>query len=152
MPNVNVVVLAGHCTRDVEVRTTAGGTNILKFGLAVNNRRKNNQTGQWEDEPCFVDVTAFAKDTSYLANGVKKGAAVLIEGRLQLEQWDDKTTGAKRSKHSIVADKVQLLGGKGERQTAARPAEQPANEPADNADIPFSFLLAMAATTLSMMV
>lgn len=150
MPNVNIVVLAGHLTRDAEVRSTTN-TNVLKFGLAVNNRKKD-QSDQWVDEPCFVDVTAFAKDSSYLANGCRKGAAVLVEGRLQLEQWQDKTTGAKRSKHSIVADKVQLLGPKGERQTAARPAEmteQTRNEPAtSNEDIPFAFLLAMAATAV----
>lgn len=151
MPNVNVVVLAGHLTRDVEIRTAASGTNILKFGLAVNNRVKKN--GDWTDEPCFVDVTTFAKDSSYLANGCKKGAAVLVEGRLQLEQWDDKTTGAKRSKHSIVADKVQLLTAKGQRQEQPQSPSPPASEPTGGeADIPFAFLLAMAATVLGALI
>jgi single-strand DNA-binding protein len=137
VPNVNIVVLAGHATRDPEVRALGGGdTTLIKFGLAVNNRKKNSATGQWEDDPVFVDVAYFTKNSNYVGNGLHKGGGVMVKGRLQLEQWQDKATGANRSKLSVVAEDVHLLGGKVERQTAARQPEQPANEPNDES-IPF---------------
>lgn len=161
MPNFNCVTLAGHLTRDVETRSFANGGMVAKFGLAVNNRKKNPTSGQWEDVPVFIDCEVFnrgenGKTADIVRDYCKKGSAILIRGKLDLDQWQDKATGANRSKHKVIVDEVQLLGGKGERQTAARPAEATpetmAGPPTSDSDIPFSFLLAMAATTLSMMV
>ena len=100
MANFNKVVLIGRLTRDPEARTFPSGGMVSKFGFAVTNRRKNGQTGQWEDEPMFIDVEVFNRG---------KGSQVMVEGRLHLDQWDDKTTGQKRSKHKIVVENLQLL-------------------------------------------
>jgi single-strand DNA-binding protein len=115
--NFNKVILIGRLTRDPESRTFSNGGKVTNFGFAVTNRRKNTQTGQWEDEPMFIDCAAFNRgETGTLANTVeqycRKGSQICIEGRLTLEQWDDKTTGQKRSKHKIIVEVMQLLDGK----------------------------------------
>ena len=114
MANLNKVILIGRLTRDPESRTFTNGGKVTKIGFAVTNRRKNGQTGQWEDEPMFIDCEVFNRgETGKLADLVadrcRKGSQVMIEGKLHLDQWDDKATGAKRSKHKIVIDNVQLL-------------------------------------------
>jgi single-strand DNA-binding protein len=122
--------LVGRLTADPESRTFATGGKVTKFRFAVTNRRKNSQTGQWEDEPMFIDCEAFNRgEFGTLANTIeqycKKGSQILIEGKLHLDQWDDKTTGQKRQKHKIVVDQMQLLDrrddgqGGGPRSTAA---------------------------------
>lgn len=116
MPNFNRVVLVGHVTRDPEIRNTPSGVKVAKFGLAVNNPYK-------KDDVLFVDIVAFNKTADVIERFTKKGDAILVEGRLQLEQWDDKATGQKRSKHSIAADSVQFMGGgkgDGPRQSGPR--------------------------------
>jgi len=120
--NFNKVILIGNLTRDPECRTFTNGGKVAKFGFAVNNRKKNMQTGQWEEEPMFIDCEAFNRgETGTLANVIeqycKKGSQICIEGRLQLDQWDDKTTGQKRSKHKIVVETMQLLGSKQDGQS-----------------------------------
>ena len=148
MANFNKVILIGRLTRDPEVRTFGNGGKVAKIGFAVTNRRKNSQTGQWEDEPMFIDVDVFNFGTTgTLANIVeqycRKGSQICLEGRLKLDQWDDKTTGQKRSKHMIVAEAIQLLdrkpdgaGGEGgaSRSTYSRPAgtSVPASEGYDS--------------------
>ncbi len=117
MANFNKIMLIGRLTRDPETRTFANGGMVTKIGFAVTNRRKNGQTGQWEDEPMFIDVDVFNRgETGKLADLVRdrcrKGSQIMIEGRLHLENWDDKTTGQKRSKHKIVAETIQLLDPK----------------------------------------
>ena len=119
MANLNKVMLIGRLTRDPEVRTFSNGGKVAKFGFAVSNRKKNSQTGQWEDEPMFIDCEAFNRgESGTLANTIetycKKGSLICIEGKLHLDQWDDKTTGQKRSKHKIVVDSMQLLERRGE--------------------------------------
>ena len=114
MANFNKVVLIGRLTRDPETRAFASGGMVAKFGFAVTNRRKNTQTGQWEDEPMFIDVEVynrgeFGKLADMIRDRCHKGSQIMLEGRLHLDQWDDKTTGQKRSKHKIVADNIQLL-------------------------------------------
>jgi len=114
MANLNKVILIGRLTRDPESRTFSTGGKVTKIGFAVTNRRKNGQTGQWEDEPMFIDCEVFNRgETGKLADLVadrcRKGSQIMIEGKLHLDQWDDKATGAKRSKHKIVIDNVQLL-------------------------------------------
>lgn len=117
MANFNKVILAGRLTRDPESRTFANGGKVTNIGFAVSNRKKNSTTGQWEDEPMFIDVAFFNRgDFGKLADLVqdklRKGSNVLIEGKLHLETWEDKNGGGKRQKHKIVADGIQLLDGK----------------------------------------
>ena len=123
MANLNKVMLIGRLTRDPEVRMFSNGGKVAKFGFAVNNRRKNQQTGQWEDEPMFIDCKVFnrgemGKKADVAEQYLHKGHQAFLEGRLDLEQWDDKTTGQKRSKHVLLVDNVQFLeprtdGGEG---------------------------------------
>ena len=114
MANMNKVILIGRLTRDVETRAFQNGGMVAKFGFAVTNRKKNSQTNNWEDEPMFIDVEAYNRGDSgkladMLRDRCRKGSQLMIEGKLHFEQWDDKTTGAKRSKHKLVVDNVQLL-------------------------------------------
>jgi single-strand DNA-binding protein len=114
MANLNKVMLIGRLTRDPETRSFSTGGKVAKFGFAVNNRRKNASTGQWEEEPVFLDVEAFNRgDTGrQLADLVeqylRKGHQAYIEGHLQLDQWTAQD-GQKRSKLKIVVDNVQFL-------------------------------------------
>lgn len=129
MANVNKVILVGRLTRDPETRTFSNGGKVASFGFAVSNRRKNSQTGNWEDEPMFIDCKAFNRgDSGRLADTVeqylRKGSLAYLEGKLHLESWDDKQTGAKRSKHALYVDVMQMLdtrggGGGGPRQSQA---------------------------------
>ena len=132
--NYNRVILIGRLTRDPEVRTFSNGGKVAKFGFAASpNRKKNAQTGQWEDEPMFIDVDAFNRgENGTLANRVeqfcRKGSLICIEGRLHLESWDDKSTGQKRQKHKIVMDSMELLESKAEaeaRRGSSRPTPAP---------------------------
>jgi single-strand DNA-binding protein len=115
MANFNKVILIGRLTRDPESRTFANGGKVASFGFAVSTRRKNSQTGQWEDgDPMFIDIKVYNRgDQGTLANRVeetlRKGQQVFIEGHLVLEQWEDKQTGQKRSKHVVVVDNFQYL-------------------------------------------
>lgn len=121
MANLNKVMLIGRLTRDPEVRSFTNGGKVAKFGFAVTNRRKNSQTGQWEDEPMFIDCEAFnrgefGKLADTIEQYLKKGSQVYLEGRLHLDQWDDKTTGQKRSKHKLVVEMMQMLETRADAQ------------------------------------
>jgi len=121
MANFNKVILIGNLTRDPECRTFGNGGKVASFGFAVNHRKKNLQTGQWDDEPMYIDCDAFNKgEFGKLADTIetycKKGSLICIEGRLKLDQWDDKTTGQKRSKHKVVVESMQLLERKQDGQ------------------------------------
>lgn len=114
MANFNKVILVGRLTRDPETRTFPSGGMVAKFGFAVTNRRKNAQTGQWEDEPMFIDCEAynrgeFGKTADLIRDRVRKGSQILIEGKLHLDTWQDKQTGQNRSKHKLVVDNFQFL-------------------------------------------
>src|SRR5579871_2320022 len=117
MANVNKVILIGRLTRDPEVRTFSTGGKVAKFGFAVTNRKKNAQTGQWEDVPMFIDCEAynrgeFGKQADLVEQYLGKGRQVYLEGRLELDQWEDKNGGGKRSKHKLVVENVQFLDSK----------------------------------------
>jgi single-strand DNA-binding protein len=146
MANLNKVMLIGRLTREPEIRTFSTGGKVAAFGFAVNNSRKNPQSGQWEDEPVFIDCDAFNRGEGgrQLADLVErylhKGHQAYLEGRLRLDQWEDKKDGQKRSKLKLVVDQIQLLEpradtGSGEgsyRGTASRfspPARQPEPPP-----------------------
>ncbi|HEY8504015.1 MAG TPA: single-stranded DNA-binding protein [Gemmataceae bacterium] len=133
MANFNKVILIGRLTRDPEVRTFASGGKVAKFGFAVTNRRKNTQTGQWEDEPMFIDVEVynrgeFGRSADLVEERLRKGSQICLEGRLHLDTWDDKQTGQKRSKHKIVADNFQFLDPRTDGEPgAARPTARAAS-------------------------
>jgi len=108
MANFNKVILAGNLTRDPELRYTPKGTAIAKFGLAVNRRRKA-ETGETKDEVTFVDVEAWDKQAEVIAQYLKKGQPFLVEGRLRLDQWEDKNTHQKQSKLKVVLESFSFL-------------------------------------------
>ena len=107
----NKVILVGNLTRDVELKYTPSGTAIAKFGLATNRTYKDSMSGETKQEVMFIDITVFGRSAEVANQYLSKGRKVLIEGRLVLDQWVD-STGQKRSKHSIVAEKVQFIDSK----------------------------------------
>lgn len=112
MASYNKVILMGNLTRKPEMRTTTGGTTVCKFGLAV-NRRFKDASGEWKEEPTFVDVTFFGKRGEAFAKFHDKGKPAFIEGSLRLDTWDDKQSGEKRSKLYVVGDDWQFVGSGG---------------------------------------
>jgi single-strand DNA-binding protein len=104
--SINRWIGSGNLTRDPELRVTGSGMQVLKFGLAVNDRRKNSN-GEWEDVPNFVDITVFGNRAESLAKFLAKGMKVTVEGKLRWSQWQT-DGGEKRSKLEIVADDVEL--------------------------------------------
>lgn len=107
--SINRVVVSGNLTRDPELRATPGGTQVLGFGVAVNDRRRNQQTGEWEDCPNFIDCTMFGNRAEALSRILRKGMKVAIEGRLRYSSWEDKNGGGRRSKVEIIPDEVVLM-------------------------------------------
>lgn len=105
--SINRVIISGNLTRDPEMRQTASGMPVMSFGIAVNDRRKNSQTGEWEDSPNFLDVTMFGSRCEKLAQYLTKGTKVAIEGKLRWSQWE--RGGEKRSKVEIIADDVEFM-------------------------------------------
>jgi single-strand DNA-binding protein len=110
--NVNVVVITGNLTKDPELRHTGGGTAVCELRVAVNSRRKNGQTGEWEDKPNFFDVTVWGAQGENCANYLSKGRPVAIEGRLDWREWEAKEGGGKRQAVQIIANTVQFLGSR----------------------------------------
>lgn len=135
--NLNKVTLAGRITRDVETRYMPNGKAIAKLGLAV-NRTWKSESGEKKEDVTFVDVTAFGKTAEMFAQYFRKGSPIYIEGRLQLEQWDDKNSGQKRTKLSVIADSFQFVGSK-QSESAPIPAAggTDAAAPTEDDDVPF---------------
>jgi single-strand DNA-binding protein len=151
MASFNKVILAGNLTRDPELRYTPKGTAVARLGLAC-NRKWKSETGEMKEEVTFVDVDAFGKTAETIGQYLKKGRPILIEGRLRYDTWEDKQSGQKKSKLSVVLENFQFLdsgGGRGEgaaeapRPRAAAGAAPTAAEPADSDgppesdDVPF---------------
>jgi len=111
MPNLNKVMLIGNLTRDPDVRYTPKGTAVADIGMAI-NRYYSADSGERREETTFVDVTLWGRQAEVAGQYLKKGRPVYIEGRLQLDSWDDKTTGQKRTKLKVVGEQMQLLGGR----------------------------------------
>lgn len=123
MASFNRVIVAGNLTRDPELRTVGSGTSVTDVGIAINDRKK--QGNEWVDETTFVDVTLWARTAEIAAEYLKKGSPVMIEGKLKMESWEDKTSGAKRSKLKIVGERMQLLGkGPGVEAPTPRQSQQ----------------------------
>lgn len=107
--SINRAIVSGNLTRDPELRATPGGTQVLGFGVAVNDRRRNQQTGEWEDYPNFIDCTIFGNRAEALSRILRKGMKVAIEGKLRYSSWEDKNGGGRRSKVEIIPDEVVLM-------------------------------------------
>ena len=141
MASFNKVILMGNLTRDPELRYTSGGTAIAKLGLAV-NRVWRDAEGQQKEETTFVDVDAFGKQAETLGQYMQKGRPILVEGRLKLDQWEDKNTGQNRSRLGVVLERFSFVGGGGAapQQSAPPPSEPadgpPVDGPGDD-DVPF---------------
>ena len=131
---INRVIISGNLTRDPELRSTVGGMAVLGFGVAVNDRRKNQQTGEWEDYPNFIDCTLFGSRAESLERFLSKGAKVSIEGKLRWSQWE--RDGQKRSKIEVIVEELELMSG-GQQQAAPASSPVPASTGAYDADIPF---------------
>ena len=128
--SINKVVITGNLTRDCESRQTASGFSICNFSVAVNDRRKNQQTGAWEDYANFVDCTLLGKRAESLAQYLTKGTKVAVEGKLHWSQWQAQD-GSKRSKLDVTVDDIELLSSRQQTQAPAyAPAPAPAYAPA----------------------
>lgn len=125
--SINRVAVSGHLTRDPELRATVGGTQVLSFGIAVNDRRKNPKSGEWEDYPNFVDCTMFGTRAEKIHRYLSKGCKVAIEGKLRYSSWE--RDGQRRSKLEVIVEEIEFMS----RQQVAEP------EPEDfyDEDIPF---------------
>ncbi len=145
MANFNKVILAGNLTRDPELRYTPKGTAIAKIGLAI-NRTWKTETGETKEEVTFVDVDAFGRQAEVIGQYLKKGRPILVEGRLKLDQWDDKQTGQKRSRLGVVLEGFQFMdsGNRGDSNgprtrstsTSAAPAGSDEAPPPPDAEAP----------------
>lgn len=146
MPDLNNVLLAARLTRDPEARVLPSGMALCKLGLA-HSRKFRTKEGEQREETLFINATCWGKTAEYVRDHFKKGRPVLIEGRLKLDEWDDKTTGAKRSTIEITAERVQALdwedrggmggGGGGGSRGGGRTQSAPSDEPLPEDDIPF---------------
>lgn len=139
--SINRVIISGNLTRDPELRSTQSGMAVLSFGVAVNDRRKNPSTGEWEDYPNFVDCTMFGARANSLAQYLSKGTKVAIEGKLRWSQWE--RDGQKRSKLEVIVDELEFMssrtntGGAQQYDTyAAQPQAYSAPAPAYSAPAP----------------
>ena len=119
--SINRVNISGNLTRDPELRSTAGGTQILSFGVAVNDRRRNAQTGEWEDVPNFIDCVVFGQRADALSRFLSKGSKVAIEGKLRYSTWETRE-GQRRSKLEVVVDEVEFLSRNQQNNGAPAPA------------------------------
>lgn len=135
MASFNKVIIAGNLTRDVEVRYTPGGTAVADIGLAVNRYWFDKQANEKREEVTFVDVTLWGRSAEVAGEYLAKGRPVLIEGRLQLDQWDDKETGQKRSKLKVVGENLQLLGSRGDSGSPQQSAPAQSSGGEDYADV-----------------
>ena len=158
--SINRVNISGNLTRDPDMRATANGTQVMSFGVAVNDRRRNPQTGEWEDYPNFVDCTMFGSRAEALRRFLTKGTRVAIEGKLRYSSWE--RDGQRRSKLEVIVDEIEFMsrgqnqGGYGQEGASSyggssygggysAPAPHPAPAPAQvppavdvyDEDIPF---------------
>ena len=149
MANYNKVILVGNITRDPELRHIPSGTAVTDLGLAVNRTWTDRNTNQRSEETTFVDVTCWGRTAEVAREYLQKGRPVLIEGRLQMDEWNDRETGEKRTKLKVVCDNMQMLGSRnngnsgggssGEpppQAAAAEPASNPTADPPDD-EVPF---------------
>lgn len=124
---INKATITGNITRDPELRQTQGGTSVLTIGVAVNDRRKNQQTGEWEDYPNYIDCTIFGNRATGVAPHLQKGMKVAIEGKLNQSRWQAED-GTNRSKIEIIVDEIEFMSRQ-QGQTASKPVQQQPQQP-----------------------
>jgi single-strand DNA-binding protein len=129
-------MLIGRLTRDPEIKEFSNGGKVANVGFAVNNRRKNQKTGQWEEVPVWVDLKAFNRDTGrkmadLIEKYLHKGQQAYVEGHLVLEEWAGKEDGKKQSKMVVYVDEIEFLGSRGENAAGAAQTAEPAAAKAD---------------------
>jgi single-strand DNA-binding protein len=132
--NINRVVLTGNLTFDPELRSLPSGNSVCKLRVAVNTRRKNGATGEWEDKPNYFDVTVWGPQGENCARYLAKGRPVAIDGRLEWSEWQDKETGKNRSKVEVVADTVQFLSSRDDAPAGGGGFTPRADVPTDTSD------------------
>ena len=142
MPDFNKVYLAGNLTRDPELKYLASGMAVCKLGIAVSRKYRAKDGGELKEETLFLNVDVWGKSAEYCGENLRKGRPVLVEGRLKSDEWEDKSTGQKRTAIKVWAERVQRLdwddrSGSGGAQGAARPAPRNIEEPVPEDDIPF---------------
>ncbi len=130
---MNLVIQLGHLTRDPEVRTTGSGTPVLNCAIATN--RSVPKGDGYVDEPTFVEFTMWGKRAEAFARFHSKGSRACLSGRLTMDEWDDRTTGQKRSKLKMTAEEWEFVNDKGER--TGRTSGEPAHSGAEGDDVPF---------------
>ena len=150
MPSYNRVILMGNLTRDPELRHLPSNMAVTSIGLAVNDRWKDKQTGEWKDKANFIDCEAFGRTAEVINEYFRKGRPIMIEGKLRLDQWQDQS-GNNRSKLKVVIDSFEFVGGRedgpggGGQRGSSAPRQQPSTQAPDNPphaaieeeDIPF---------------
>ena len=119
--SINRVLISGNITRDPELKAAAVGTQILRFGVAVNDRRRNPQTNEWEDYPNFVDCVMFGSRAEALSRYLAKGTKVAAEGKLRYSSWEK--DGARRSKLEVVVDELEFMPAKGQGEKPMTPQQ-----------------------------
>jgi len=132
--SINKVIASGNLTRDPDVRSTANGIPVVGFGIAINDRRKNAKTGEWEDYPNFVDCTWFGTRAEKCAAYLAKGTKVAIEGKLHWSQWEK--DGQKRSKIEVIVDELEFMSRNDQSQQHGYQQQYTAS-PVYDEDIPF---------------
>lgn len=138
--SINKVVVSGNLTRDAELRQTQGGTAVANFGVAVNERRKNQQTGDWEDYPHFVDCILWGKRAEAIAQYLTKGTKVCVEGSLSYSSWEDRNGGGKRSKLEVKVGEIEFMSSRQGQQGGyqqGHQSQQQAQQAYYESDIPF---------------
>ncbi|VWL91572.1 Single-stranded DNA-binding protein [Collinsella intestinalis] len=135
--SINRVTISGNLTRDPELRATSGGAQVLSFGVAVNDRAKNQQTGEWEDRPNFIECTMFGTRAEKLAQYLHKGSKVVIEGKLRYSQWEK--DGQRRSKLEVIAEELEFMSRQdgGQQQMQQQPRQVVHMPAVYETDIPF---------------
>lgn len=138
MANLNKVMLIGNLTRDPELRVTPKGTSIAQFSLAINRRFKGSD-GNDAEEVVYVDCEAWAKTGETIAKYVTKGRPLFVEGRLKLDQWEDKTSKEKRSRMKVVVENFQFLGGQNQSGSNSEGEPQRSTAPSapESGDVPY---------------
>ncbi len=130
MASYNKVILMGNLTRDPEMRYVPSGTAVTNFGLAMNERYTDRQTGEQKESPCFVEITAWGRQAEIVNEYLTKGSPVFLEGSLKFDSWEA-DDGTKRNRLSVTAFRIQLIGGRrdademGDGYTDAQPAAAP---------------------------
>lgn len=128
MSSFNRIIMAGNLTRDPDYKQLTSGQSVCRLGLASNRQFKNKQSGDMIQEVCYIDIDVWGPQAESCRQYLQKGRPILVEGRLKLDTWDD-ANGQKRSKHSIVADRVVFLGSNAQAETGTNPEDEQRLDP-----------------------